>query len=85
MKDGKRGEMMARKIFETVMWQKGRKQGRPLFSLNRSVWFTKPDSDKRSSEWWSQDYRSKGKDRTRFQLVAGLPSPQWLRDLFKVK
>jgi len=71
-------------VKKASMKRDGSKRSTKLFSKDGETWFTKPDSDKRTSEWWSNTTTSKGgKKKTRYNLMAGLPAPNWLRDLFK--
>ena len=67
------------KVKSYTMNRKGSKRKIKLYSNNDEVFFTKPDSDGRTSEWWGSNNPQGGRS---FTLMAGLSSPKWLKDLF---
>lgn len=66
-------------VKKTTMRRDGAKGLTSLFSIDGEVFYTKPNSDGRTSEWWG---RKKPKGGMRYTLMAGLPAPQWLKDFF---
>ena len=72
------------RVKKARMTRDGAKGKTSLFSIDGGTWFTKPNTDKRSSEWWSNTTTtSNGKKKTRYTLMAAMPAPKWLRDHFK--
>ena len=72
------GDFMVKKY---SMKRDGSKRTTYLYSRDGEVFYTKPDSDSRTSEWWG---RKKSKGGRRYTLMAGLPAPKWLKDFFKM-
>lgn len=66
-------------VRKTTMRRDGAKGLTNLFTVDGEVFYTKPSSDGRTSEWWGF---KKPKGGMRYTLMAGLPAPQWLRDFF---
>lgn len=63
----------------TSIRRDGSKKRTRLFTMDSQVFYTKPNSDGRTSEWWGF---KKPKGGMRYTLMAGIPAPQWLKDFF---
>jgi hypothetical protein len=64
-----------------TMKRSGSKRTVKLWSDDGEKFFTKPDSDGRTSEWWrTPNERKKG--AVRYSLMGTMQAPNWLKKLF---
>lgn len=66
-------------VRKATMKRDGAKGLTKLFTADGEVFYTKPDSDGRTSKWWGS---KKPKGGRRYTLIAGMPAPKWLKEFF---
>jgi len=70
---------MVKKYEMTLMKRDGSTKPVRLYTSDRQLFYTKPNSDGRTSEWWGFMKPTGG---MRYTLLAAIPAPKWLKDLF---